>query len=57
MLKLHTCTKVRLAASAQDGVKLRLISSNFIFPSSIQFLSPTQRHTNLKKKKERAQAY
>lgn len=49
VLKWHTCSKVRLAAGAQDGIKLRLISSNFILPSGIQFLSPTH---HLKKKKK-----
>lgn len=39
---LHTCTEVRLAASTQDGIKLRLVSSNFVFPSSVQFLSDTR---------------
>ena len=40
---------MRLAASTQDGIKLRLISSNFVFPSSVQFLSDTQRTRQCKK--------
>lgn len=55
MLGLHTCTKVRLTASTQDGIKLRLVSSHFVFPSTIQFLSPKQTQ-KLKKKKEHDQA-
>lgn len=44
---LHTGAKVRLAASTQDGIKLRLVGSSFIFPGSIQFLSAahTKKHT------------
>lgn len=44
--KWRTCTKVRLAASAQDGIKLWLISSHFIFPGSIEFLLPMRTHGN-----------
>lgn len=46
----HTCTEVRLAASTQDGIKLRLVSSNFVFPSSVQFLSDTQNTRQFKKR-------
>ena len=51
MLNLHTCTKVGLAASTQDGIKLRLISSDLIFSSGVQFLLPMQ--TDKKKKEQR----
>lgn len=46
MLKKHTCSKVRLAASTKDGIKLRLVSSQFILSSSVQFLLPTHTSTN-----------
>lgn len=48
IVKLHTRTKVRLAASTQDSIELRLVSPDFIFSSSIQFLSPKQ-NTAIKK--------
>lgn len=39
----RTCTEVRLAASAQDGVELGLVRSHFVFASRVEFLSP--KHT------------
>lgn len=41
---------MRLSAGAQDGIKLRLISPHFVFPSSIQFLLPRQTQTFLEKR-------
>lgn len=38
----QTCTEVRLAASAQDGVELRLVRSHLVFASRIKFLLPKQ---------------
>lgn len=49
MFKWQTCTEVGLAASTQDGIKLRLVSSHFVFPSGVQFLLPIQTCQNGKK--------
>lgn len=49
MPKWLTCTEVRLAASTQDGIKLRLVGSHFVFPGGVQFLLPKQTCQNGKR--------